>query len=122
MAISERTYTFRAPADLGHRIVEMGNILNSLGVNRDAHVADRLGREVAMRYARRVGEGRPLSGENQSAFLRDVVELFVESSRKIAADLEWDKVYAAERAAETDDDRRRHDELERLAMEAWDSE
>ena len=70
--------------------------------------------------ARRGGVvGAGLSGENQSAFLREVVELFVDAARKIASDLEWEKVYADEREAETEGDKERQRHLEALAGEAW---
>ena len=120
MAISERTYTFRASADLGEKIREMGQVLAQLDLAQDAHIADRVGRQVAIVLARRGGVvGAGLSGENQSAFLREVVELFVDAARKIASDLEWEKVYAAEREAETEEDRQRHLDFEALASEAW---
>ena len=120
MAISERTYTFRAPAELGEQIRAMGQVMAQLDLAGDAHVSDRVGREVAMRLARRVHAGQPvLSGDNQSALLREIVELFVASARKIPTDLEWETVYEAERAAETEDDRKRHLELEALSAEAW---
>ena len=120
MAISERTYTFRAPAELGEQIRAMGQLMAQLDLTADAHVSDRVGREVAIRLARRVQAGQPvLSGDNQSAFLREIVELFVASARKIATDLGWEKVYAAEREAETEADRKRHLDFEALSAEAW---
>jgi len=100
MAISERTYTFRAPADLGENLRELGQVMGQLGLDRDAHLADRVGREVARRLARRAASGTPaFTGDNQSAALRDIVELFVGAARKIAKDLEWEEVYRADLAA-----------------------
>ena len=120
MGISERTYTFRASAELGEKIREMGHVLAQLDLAHDARIADRVGRQVSIMLARRGGVvGAGLSGENQSAFLREAVELFVDAARKIASDLEWEKVYAAEWKAETEDDKERQRHLEALAGEAW---
>ena len=120
MAISERTYTFRAPADLGEKLRELGAVLDQLGLDADAHVADRVGREIARRLARRASAGAPaFTGENQSAMFRDIVELFVDSARKISRDLEWEELYRAEREAETEEDRRRLDDLGRQSIDTW---
>ena len=120
VAISERTYTFRGPTSLGDHIKEIGERLAQLD-GQDPYTADRIGREVAIRLVRRMRSDLPLDGTNQSALLRDIVEIFVESAGKVAADLEWDKLYAAERAAETDEDRARHENLRRQSFDAWDA-
>jgi hypothetical protein len=124
VAISERTYTFRAPAELGDNIRELGQVMTQLGLDRDAHLADRVGREVARRLARRAATGTPaFTGGNQSAALRDIVELFVGAARKIASDLEWEKVYAADLAARTPeeiaDDEARATWLRSAAEASW---
>lgn len=119
MAISERTYTFRGPAALGDQIREIGTRLEQLH-GQDPRTADRIGREVALRLVRRMRSEHQIDGANQSALLRDIVEIFVESAGKVARDLEWDKLYAAERAAETDEDRARHENLRRQSFDTWD--
>jgi hypothetical protein len=124
MAISERTYTFRAPADLGENLRELGHVMGQLGLDRDAYMADRVGREIARRLARRAASGNPaFTGENQSAALRDVVELFVGAARKIAKDLEWEEVYRADLAARTPEeiaaDEARLENLRLQSVETW---
>ena len=100
VAISERTYTFRAPAELGEGLRELGQVMAQLGLDRDSDTASRVGREIARRLARRASSGTPaFTSDNQSAALRDIVELFVGAARKIATDLEWEEAYRADLAS-----------------------
>lgn len=125
MAISERTYTFRAPAELGEGLRELGQVMAQLGLDRDdSDTATRVGREIARRLARRASSGEPaFAGDNQSAALRDIVELFVGAARKIAQDLEWEEAYRADLASRSPEriaeDELRSENLRQQAMRAW---
>ena len=88
MAISERTYTFRASADLGDRKRDASHVLAELAAQPGSRLTERISREVGMTIARRGGlAGTGLTGENQSAFLREIVELIVHAAQKVANDI-----------------------------------
>lgn len=93
MPTSYRTYSFRAPDDLGRRIKAASELLN--GVMRDSHeeIESWLGREFHLGLLRHFAETRdPLP--DQSSFMRSAVELLAAATEKVAADLELARDYA----------------------------
>ena len=120
MAVSERTYTFRAPADLGDRMRDASHVLGELAAQPGSRLTERISREVGMTIARRGGVGGTgLTGENQSAFLREIVELVVNAAQKVANDIAWERVYAEEYLPLTEEEQAFARASARLAGERW---
>lgn len=120
MAISERTYTFRASADLGDRMRDASHVLAELAAQPGSRLTERISREVGMTIARRGGlAGTGLTGENQSAFLREIVELIVHAAQKVANDIAWEKVYAEEYLPLSEEEQAFIRASERIVGERW---
>jgi uncharacterized FlgJ-related protein len=121
MAVSERTYTFRGPSDLGERIREASQLLAELAAEPDNRLTEKFAREVGSSIARRGGvAGTGLTGDNQSAFLREMVELVVGAAQKVANDAAWAKAYAAEFVSTEEELGFRH-AATRRAGERWET-
>ena len=103
--VAERTYSFRGPGDLAARISEASVALEELGDSADSAVAERVSAELALALIRDRGRFNEARG-NQSAFVRETVELLLGAVEKVASDLRHAEVYA--RGAST----RSKDELE----------
>jgi hypothetical protein len=88
MAAAERTYTFRAPGDLGERIRAAGRTLADR-----PELLDRITYQFALAIARDPARFRAVTG-NQSAFMRETMELLVAATEKVLDDEEWAKLYA----------------------------
>jgi hypothetical protein len=97
VAVGERTYTFRAAGDLGNRIRAA-----SASLAGRPELLERLAAELGLAIARDPTRFHASSG-NQSAFMRDTIELLVGATEKVAADAEYAKLYA-EAAAERSDE------------------
>jgi hypothetical protein len=93
MPVAERTYSFRAPGELGERIREASAILDQIGEVADPEFAQRLGDELVLAIVRDSARFREMQG-NQSAFLRETVELLVTAAKKVASDLQYADLYA----------------------------
>jgi|SRR5215218_9378841 len=118
MTLSEKTYTFRAPGDLGVRAREAVATLNAVlaepggaGVD-EAITAFSL---TILRRARELGE----SG-NQSALFRATLEGFVEAAEKLARDREHVPAYEAW-AAEDEEGRAVRAAAAKAAAPRWDA-
>jgi hypothetical protein len=101
MPVAERTYTFRAPEDLGDRMRHVGVILDHVLADlrgRD-EVVERIAQELVLMIVRDASEFRS-AAENQSAFIRETLELIVRATEKVARDLEFAQAYAREEMTE----------------------
>jgi hypothetical protein len=103
--VAERTYSFRAPGDLAERISEAGVVLDQLEESVGPVVAERIAAELVLALVRNTSRLKGAGG-NQSAFVRETVELIVGAVEKVAADLGQVEAYAQEASA------RNRDELE----------
>lgn len=102
-SIAERVYTFRAAGDLGDRIRKASAILNESAVAECSDFAERIATELALALARDSSAFRDVSG-NQSAFMRESVELLVNAAAKVASDLQYADLYAEAAKSRTDDE------------------
>jgi hypothetical protein len=91
---AERIYSFRAAADLGDRIREASAFLEVLADEPGSEVAERVARELVLAIVRDHRRFHAARG-NQSAFVRETVELVVHAAQKVASDLESAEAYAA---------------------------
>jgi hypothetical protein len=102
MAGADRIYSFRAPADLGERLVKArAKFVEIAGKERD--VDEWLIDEIAHAYAWRLYRGAGEVARDQSAFMRTAVEILVRATEKVAYGLEVAPEYAA--AAREDPER-----------------
>lgn len=94
MAISEKTYTFRASKDLGSRAREalatLSSLLEETERGRGLEEATATFWLTLARRADELGEG-----ENQSAVFRATLEVFIEAAEKLARDREHLREYEA---------------------------
>ena len=84
MAMAEKTYSFRAPADFGDRLAAARGAWVDLAA-RGPDVARWLDRELSMELAR---QRRRASRANQAAFLRLLAEALVKATERVAEGLE----------------------------------
>jgi hypothetical protein len=101
--VSERTYTFRAAGDLGSRIQDASAILDEIANNAGPEVAEKIAAELVLALVRDSGRFHGVRG-NQSAFMRETIELLVGAVGKIASDLRYAGVYAEAAENRTDDE------------------
>jgi hypothetical protein len=101
--IAERVYTFRAAGDLGDRIRKASAILNESAAAERSDFAERIAAELALALARDSSAFRSIPG-NQSAFMRESVELLVSAATKVVSDLEYADVYAEAAESRTDEE------------------
>ncbi len=99
-AVAERTYTFRAPGDLAARIREASLFLDDMA---GSDVTERLAAELVLAMLRDRARFHGVDG-NQSAFMRETIELVVSAARKVASDLAYEDAYALAAASRTDDE------------------
>jgi hypothetical protein len=102
-AIAERTYTFRAAGDLGCRIQDASVILDESADAADSGVAEKIAAELVLAMTRDSARFHGIRG-NQSAFMRETVELLVSAAKKVASDLQYTNAYAEAAAIRTDDE------------------
>lgn len=100
---AERTYTFRAAGDLGERIREASMILGEVGDAAGAEVAEKIAAEFLLAMVRD-GKRFQAARGNQSAFMRETIELLVNAAKKVESDLQYADVYADAAAGRTDDE------------------
>lgn len=102
-AVAERTYTFRAAGDLGDRIRDASVILDEIADAAGSEVAEKVAAELVLAMVRNSARFHGVRG-NQSAFMRETVELLVSAAKKVAFDLQYASVYAEAAASRTDDE------------------
>jgi len=117
-SIVERTFSFRAPEDFGDRVREASVVLDDLANEVGAELGNRIGRELVLALHRDGGRFHETRG-NQSAFVRESVELLVDAAEKVASDLHYAREYAKVAAEETDDDAAFRRAAETVAAERW---
>jgi hypothetical protein len=115
---SERTFSFRAPDDFGDRVREASVILDDLAKEAGVELGERLGRQLVLALYRDGGRFQETRG-NQSAFVRESVELLVDAAEKVASDLHYAREYAKVAAEETDEDAAFRRAAETVAAERW---
>jgi len=91
--VAEKTYSFRAPGDLGERISDARIVLEHLEDTVGPELAERLASELVRALVRDTRRLRG-NGDNQSSFVRGTVELLVGAVEKVAADLHHAEAYA----------------------------
>jgi hypothetical protein len=97
MAAIERTYSFRAAGDLGERMRDAAGLLKRLRGDEEgagAELAELVANELVLallRDSERLGQ----IADNQSAFMREALELLVAVTEKIENDQRWAREYAA---------------------------
>jgi predicted DNA-binding protein len=89
----DRIYSFRAPAELAERLAEARARFAEIA-GRSDELDDWLARETAVALARRLRKA-PEVGRDQSAFMREAVEILVGVTEKVAEGLELGPRYAA---------------------------
>jgi hypothetical protein len=103
--VAEKTYSFRAAGDLGDRMREASAVLEAMFGDlqtEEAQVAvERVTNEMMLALLRDRERFRD-SLDNQSAFIRQTVELLVQTAEKVASDVRYAAEYA-EVAAERDE-------------------
>lgn len=116
--IAERVYTFRAAGDLGDRIRKTSAILNESAASERSDFAERIATELALALARDSSTFRDLSG-NQSAFMRESVELLVSAATKVVSDLQYADVYTEAAKSRTDDEIEFRQASKALTAQRW---
>ncbi len=102
--IAERTYSFRGPGNLAARISDASVVLDELGDSADSAVAERVSAELTLALIRDRGRFNEARG-NQSAFVRETVELLVGAVEKVASDLRHAEAYARAASTRSKDER-----------------
>ena len=92
MPVSEKTYTFRAPADLGPRMREAFLACRKRFEARDLDDDD-LAAVMERFWASFLRRAQWEQVDNQSALLRATCELFVAATEKVAQDREYVELY-----------------------------
>ena len=116
--MSERTFSFRAPEDFGDRVREASVVLDDLANEVGAELGERIGRELVLALHRGGGRFHETRG-NQSAFVRQTVELLVNATEKVASDLQYAREYAKVAAERTDDEAAFRRAARVAAAERW---
>lgn len=100
MATAERTYSFRAPEELGQRLATARKSFDQLA-QADPETSAWLSRELEMGLARKLAAAPDVT-RDQSAFLRTAAELLVSVTEKVAQGIELGERYAAARAEDVE--------------------
>ena len=93
MPAAEKPYTFRAPVDLADRMRDASGVLQEVAEAAGIDAAERIARQIVLalvRDRRRFSDARG----NQSAFMRETIELLVGAAEKLAEDMRYAKAYA----------------------------
>ena len=93
MAAADRTYSFRADAELGERIERARSTLMRIAEALENHENDWIARELQLAFLRRSQE--LAASENRSELMRTTMELLVAATEKVADDLRFIEDYAA---------------------------
>lgn len=97
----DRTYTFRAAADLGERLEAVRDLF-AMPDDDDVDVVSFVERELGRRFYRARETGLRL--ESQSEVLRFAIELVVGACEKVADELRLAEQYADEPARDVEDE------------------
>jgi hypothetical protein len=116
--VAERTYTFRAAADLGARIQEASAVLAEIDDSASSDVAEKIAAELALALARDSTRFHGVRG-NQSAFMRETIELLVGAARKVASDLRYADLYAEAATSRSKDEVELHQAGRTRAAKRW---
>jgi hypothetical protein len=103
MALADRTYTFRAPGSLAERIREASALLDEVSETNDPEAIKLIARELLVLMLRDGGRFHNARG-NQSAFMRETIELLVTAAEKVASDREYATAYADAGLDRTEDE------------------
>ena len=104
MPTTDRTYSFRADAELGERIELARSTLRRIAEALETPENEWIARELQLALLRRSRE--LAESANRSELMRETMELLVAATEKIADDLRFIEDYAAaarERTAEDDE-------------------
>ncbi len=110
MPVAEKTYSFKAPEDLGERLRSACRMLVDLCHEREG-TDDLIARSVAPHLLAEA-ENLEAAGENQSAVMRGLLLLVIEAVETAAAE----RMYSAEFAAMARERDPEHDEYVRGAL------
>jgi hypothetical protein len=103
-AAAERTYSFRAPGDLGDRIRDASAFMDELADTAGTEIAERVARELVLAILRDHARFHGVR-DNQSAFVRETVELVVNAAQKVASDIRYADAYAGAADLRSDEER-----------------
>jgi hypothetical protein len=103
MAVADRTYTFRAPGSLAERIRKASALLDEISETNDPEATNLIARELLVLLLRDRRRFRDARG-NQSAFMRETIELLVTAAEKVASDREYATAYADAASDRTEDE------------------
>ena len=113
MPTADRTYSFRADADLGERIEFARATLAHIGQALERPENEWIARELQLALLRR---SRELAGsENRSELMRATMEMLVAATEKVAEDLRFIEDYAAAARTRTPEDEEFLEAAERAA-------
>lgn len=87
-----RTFSLRAPQDFGDRVRQASVILDDLANERGTGL-EQIGRQLSLALCRDSGRFHRMRG-NQSAFVRESVELVIGAAEKVASDRHYAREYA----------------------------
>lgn len=102
MSTAERTYSFRAPAELAERLAAALDRFAALS-REGPEIQEWLSRELRMELARRLRRA-PEIARDRSAFMRSAVEMLVGVTEKVSLGLELGPEYAAAREEDQEAD------------------
>ena len=117
MPTTDRTYSFRADAELGEGIERARATLAGLARALESPENEWIARELQLALLRHSQE---LAGSaNRSELMRATMELLVATTEKIAADLRFTEDYAAAAQARTAEDEKFLEAAQRAAAVLW---
>jgi hypothetical protein len=114
---ADRTYSFRADADLGERIELARSTLARIAKALESPENDWMAREIQLALLRRARE--LAESANRSELMRATMELLVAATEKIAEDLRFMEDYAAAARERTAEDEEFLDAAQRAAAALW---
>jgi hypothetical protein len=117
MPTADRTYSFRADAQLGDRIELARATLLRLGEALENPENEWIAREIQLALLRRSRE--LADSANRSELMRATMELLVAATEKIEEDLRFVDAYAAAARARTDEDEEFLEAAQRAAGALW---
>jgi hypothetical protein len=117
MPTADRTYSFRADAELGERVERARATLAVLGEALESPENEWVARELQLALLRRSKE--LATSANRSELMRATMELLVATTEKIAEDLRFTEDYAAAAQARTTEDEEFLEAARRAGAELW---
>jgi hypothetical protein len=117
MPTADRTYSFRAGAELGERVERARATLAALGEALESPENEWIARELQLALLRRSKE--LAASANRSELMRATMELLVATTEKIAEDVRFTADYAAAAQARTAEDEEFLEAGQRAGAELW---